>query len=127
MIDLCAIRKLQTSLRNFEENLKQQTGLSFNDALLLCAVNKGIGEPSALAKELELSPSRLTRILDSLEARKLVERTLSILDRRSLTVALTEEGQAMVQNYSCCEICIPDDLKFTQTATTNEEEPWQNT
>ena len=114
MIDLCAIRKLQTSLRSFEDQLKKQTGLSFNDALLLCAVNKGIGEPSALAKELELSPSRLTRILDSLEARGLVERTLSILDRRSLTVALTEKGESIIQNYSCCEICIPEDLQFTQ-------------
>ncbi|MGE4454401.1 MAG: MarR family winged helix-turn-helix transcriptional regulator [Sphaerochaeta sp.] len=118
MIDLCTIRKLQTSLRNFEEQLKQQTGLSFNDALLLCAVNKGICEPSALAKELELSPSRLTRILDSLESRKLVERTLSIMDRRSLTVALTEAGSEMVQTYSCSELTLPSELQFTQSATT---------
>ena len=39
MIDLCAIRRLQTALRTFEEELKAKTGLSFNDALLLCAVN----------------------------------------------------------------------------------------
>jgi len=115
MIDLCAIRKLQTSLRNFEDQLKQQTGLSFNDALLLCAVNKGICEPSALAKELELSPSRLTRILDSLENRKLVQRTLSIMDRRSLTVALTETGSEMVQTYSCSELNLPNELQFTQS------------
>jgi len=115
MIDLCAIRKLQTSLRNFEDQLKQQTGLSFNDALLLCAVNKGICEPSALAKELELSPSRLTRILDSLEKRKLVQRTLSIMDRRSLTVALTETGSEMVQTYNCSELNLPSELQFTQS------------
>ncbi|MGH0054310.1 MAG: MarR family winged helix-turn-helix transcriptional regulator [Sphaerochaetaceae bacterium] len=121
MIDLCAIRKLQTSLRSFEEQLRQQTGLSFNDALLLCAVNKGVCEPSALAKELELSPSRLTRILDSLEKRKLVERTLSILDRRSLTVALTDAGREMVQTYSCSEISLPNELEFTQTSPAKEE------
>lgn len=115
MIDLCAIRKLQTSLRNFEDQLKQQTGLSFNDALLLCAVKKGICEPSALAKELELSPSRLTRILDSLEKRKLVQRTLSIMDRRSLTVALTETGSEMVQTYNCSELNLPSELQFTQS------------
>ena len=118
MIDLCAIRKLQTSLRSFEDQLKQQTGLSFNDALLLCAVNKGICEPSALAKELELSPSRLTRILDSLESRKLVQRTLSIMDRRSLTVALTESGSEMVQTYSCSELNLPNELQFTQSPNT---------
>lgn len=118
MIDLCAIRKLQTSLRYFEDQLKQQTGLSFNDALLLCAVNRGICEPSALAKELELSPSRLTRILDSLENRKLVQRTLSIMDRRSLTVALTEAGSEMVKTYRCSELNLPSELQFTQSPNT---------
>ena len=117
MLDLCAIRRLQTSLRTFEEELKRQTGLSFNDALLLCAVNKGIQEPGALAKELELSPSRLTRILDSLEGRSLIKRSLSSADRRSLTVSLTEQGTAMVQTYSCSEICLPEDLAVTQATT----------
>ena len=114
MIDLCAIRRLQTSLRVFEEELKQQTGLSFNDALLLCAVNKGVTEPGALARELELSPSRLTRVLDSLEARDLVTRALSDTDRRSLTVSLTSGGEAMVKEYSCSEITLPEELHFTQ-------------
>lgn len=114
MIDLCAIRRLQTSLRAFEEELKQQTGLSFNDALLLCAVNKGVTEPGALARELELSPSRLTRVLDSLEKRALIARSLSDSDRRSLTVSLTSGGEAMVKEYSCSEITLPEELHFTQ-------------
>ena len=117
MIDLCAIRKLQISLRLFEEELKKETGLSFNDALLLCAVNKGVYEPSALAKELELSPSRLTRVLDSLENRKLIIRELSSSDRRSMKVSLSESGREMVENYSCSGITIPLDLEFTQNKT----------
>jgi DNA-binding MarR family transcriptional regulator len=114
MIDLCAIRRLQTSLRTFEKHLKDETGLSFNDALLLCAVNKGVTEPGLLAKELELSPSRLTRILDNLEARELARRELSSLDRRSILVTLTEKGKQMVEQYSCSEITLPADLEFTQ-------------
>lgn len=114
MIDLCAIRKLQTSLRAFEKHLKEETGLSFNDALLLCAVRKGIAEPGLLAKELELSPSRLTRILDSLEKRDLTRRELSPLDRRSMLVTLTTKGKQMVEQYSCSGITLPADLEFTQ-------------
>jgi DNA-binding MarR family transcriptional regulator len=114
MIDLCAIRKLQTSLRAFEDQLKEQTGLSFNDALLLCAVNKGIVDPGGLARELELSPSRLTRVLDSLEQRGLVSRSLSDSDRRSLVVSLTSRGEQKVEHYSCSEIAIPEELAHTQ-------------
>ncbi|MBI9096647.1 MAG: MarR family transcriptional regulator [Sphaerochaeta sp.] len=114
MIDLCAIRKLQTSLRAFEKHLKEETGLSFNDALLLCAVNKGVEEPGLLAKELELSPSRLTRILDSLESRDLIKRELSSHDRRSMLITLTQKGKQMVEKYSCSGITLPADLEFTQ-------------
>jgi DNA-binding MarR family transcriptional regulator len=114
MIDLCAIRELQNSLRAFEKHLKEETGLSFNDALLLCAVNKGIVEPGLLARELKLSPSRLTRILDNLVNRDLTRRELSLLDRRSMLVTLTQKGKQMVDTYSCCEITLPTDLEFTQ-------------
>ncbi|HOE89074.1 MAG TPA: MarR family transcriptional regulator [Sphaerochaeta sp.] len=120
MLNLCAIRRLQSALRSFEERLKDETGLSFNDALLLCAVEKGIVEPSALAKELDLSPSRLTRVIDSLEGRSLVQRTLSITDRRSLVISLTEAGEELVLAYNCCELQIPEELAFTQ------EESWQH-
>ncbi|MDT4762707.1 MarR family transcriptional regulator [Sphaerochaeta sp. PS] len=82
--------------------------------MLLCAVNKGIAEPGLLAKELELSPSRLTRILDSLESRDLTKRELSSLDRRSMLVTLTEQGKQMVEHYSCTGLILPADLEFTQ-------------
>jgi DNA-binding MarR family transcriptional regulator len=115
MVDLCSIRKLQTAIRNFEDMLKKETGLSLNDALLLCAVRKGICEPSLLAKELELSPSRLTRILDTLESRNLIDRCVSETDRRGVTVALTQEGTELIGRYSCSDLSIPDELAFTQT------------
>ncbi len=119
MLDLCSIRKLQTAIRTFEENLKKETGLSLNDALLLCATRKGINEPGALAKELELSPSRLTRVLDTLEKRDLIVRKVSQTDRRGISVSLTEAGQELIGNYSCSGIQVPEELKFTQTEQNN--------
>ncbi len=114
MLDLCAIRKIQTAIRRFEETLRSETGLSLNDAMCLCGVRRGVTEPGQLARELELSPSRLTRILDDLERRELVRRTLSDEDRRSLTVSLTEGGLKLIERYSCTDIEIPRDLAFTQ-------------
>jgi DNA-binding MarR family transcriptional regulator len=114
MIDLCSIRKIQTALKRFEDGLKAETGLSLNDALCLCSISKGIQEPGLLARELELSPSRLTRILDALEGRKLIVRELSNTDRRSLSVLLTKSGEKMVNTYKCSGIEIPEDLAFTQ-------------
>ncbi len=114
MLDLCAIRRIQSAIRKLEDTLREETGLSLNDALCLCSVNKGISEPSQLARELELSPSRLTRILDDLEKRKYIARRLSDADRRSITVALSPRGKTLIERYSCTEFEIPQDLAFTQ-------------
>lgn len=115
MIDLCGIRKIQNALRRFEETLKAETGLSLNDALCLCALHKGIREPGRLSSELELSPSRLTRILDGLESRGLITRALSNEDRRGIVVTVTDQGNRLIEKYQCAKIEIPEALAFTQT------------
>ena len=110
MIDLCSVRKIQTALRRFEETLKEQTGLSLNDAMCLCAIEKGFTEPGKLADRLELSPSRLTRGLDSLEARKLITRTSSKDDRRGVVVSLANEGLRIIERYKCADVELPKEL-----------------
>lgn len=114
MIDLCSIRNIQTALKRFEVTLKTETGLSLNDAICLCSISKGIQEPGLLSKELELSPSRLTRILNDLEERKLITRKISDSDRRGISVQLSKQGEKIVNTYKCSGIEIPSELAFTQ-------------
>ncbi len=114
MIDLCAIRKLQTALKAFEDRLKEETGLSMNDAMCLCAITKGIREPGSLARELELSPSRLTRILDDLETRGFVDRRESEKSRRHTETRLTERGRELVARYRNAGIELPEELAFAK-------------
>ncbi len=114
MVDLCSIRKIQVALRRFEESLKEETGLSLNDAMCLCAIEKGYAEPGLLAVQLELSPSRLSRVLDSLEARNLIARNVAEGDRRNITVSLTKAGTRLIAKYKCAEVNLPAELAFTQ-------------
>jgi len=114
MIDLCSIRKIQSAIRQFEDALKEETGLSLNDAMCLCAIERGIGEPGQLAIRLELSPSRLTRVLDGLDSRKLITRRISDSDRRGIAVNLTKQGEKIIEKYKCADIELPDALAFTQ-------------
>lgn len=107
MYDLCDIRQLMVDLRHFEQTLKEQTSLSLNEALCLCQTGKGANEPGMLARELELSPSRLSRILESLEQRGLLERNTSPADRRSVSLNLTAAGQEVVEQLHCTRIDMP--------------------
>ena len=109
-MDLCKIRKLLLDLKHIEEEIEKKTGLSLNEALCLCGTSKGICEPSKLAKEMELSPSRLSRILESLEKQDLIDRNLSAGDRRSILIALTTSGKEMVEALHCTDIEIPNHL-----------------
>jgi len=117
MLDLRSIRKIQSALKRFEDNLKTETGLSLNDALCLCSINRGIQEPGLLAQELDLSPSRLTRILNDLDERKYITRKISDGDRRGISVLLTRQGEKIVTTYKCSGIDIPEELAFTQKET----------
>jgi DNA-binding MarR family transcriptional regulator len=47
----------------------------------------------------ELSPSTLTRVLDNLERKLLVVRSLNPADRRSFQVALSDEGRQLLDAY----------------------------
>ena len=49
-----------------------------------------------LAKKLSLSPTSLTRVLERLESRQLVDRSIDREDRRRIWVSLTPEGRNML-------------------------------
>ena len=114
MTDLCSIRKIQNAINRFEATLKEETGLSLNEAMCLCCITSGILEPGRLARELGLSPSRLTRILDNLAERKMIKRAISKSDRRTVVISLTKPGKKIIEAYKCANIEIPSELAFTR-------------
>lgn len=117
MIDLCSIRRVQTALRRFEQTIREKTGLTLNEAFCLCTITSGILEPGQIAKELELSPSRLSRVLDALEGKVLITRAISREDRRNISVTLTKRGTELVNKYKTSGIELPQELIFTQMGT----------
>lgn len=111
MYDLCDIRQIIVDLRHFEETLKKETNLSLNEALCLCQTGKGANEPGTLARELEISPSRLSRIIEALEQRGLLERSISTTDRRGVSLNLTSQGVNVVEQLHCTQIAMPKHIE----------------
>jgi len=106
-IDLCSIRRIITDLKDIEEAVRRQTDLSLNEALCLCQHGKGICDPSSLSKEMGLSPSRMTRILDSLSDKGYIERLPSEQDRRSVSLKVTAQGSIMTDTLHSISLEIP--------------------
>lgn len=111
MYDFCALKKLVVDLRRFEQQVKVQSGLSLNEAICLCQIHCGTTEPKKLAKTLEVSPSRLSRILDSLQDRSLLMRDIACDDRRTIVIRLTEKGRQITQSLDQLDIPMPHSIK----------------
>lgn len=77
-------------------SLSTAYGLSMGEApvLDLLAREQGGTSPSELANRLGYTRSRMTRILDALEAKGFVTRTGDPTDRRRVIVLVTEKGRS---------------------------------
>ena len=62
----------------------------------------GTAGVTELARAAQLNPGAMTRLLDKLEARGLIERFAVPSDRRALDIRLTEAGTAIWQDINQC-------------------------
>jgi len=69
--------------------------------------------PSKLAKQLDITRARMTRILDSLEKKGLVVREQDPGDKRRMMVSITDEGRERAKNEYASSIRAMD--KFIET------------
>lgn len=108
----------------FDKN--SNLSLSFNDFLILEALfdNPDIHQRN-LAKILVRSVANLSRELDRLEKRGLVERTVDVKDRRTVkTLKLSEAGQQVYQK--ACETCVKQVENIENVFTQKEYETFMN-
>jgi DNA-binding MarR family transcriptional regulator len=63
--------------------------------VLIIASQFDVDTPAELCRHLSLDSGSMTRMLDRLEQKQLIERTRSATDRRQVQLALTAEGKAI--------------------------------
>ncbi|MFA6846221.1 MAG: MarR family transcriptional regulator [Sphaerochaetaceae bacterium] len=108
MLDFCALRHLLIDLQNVQYSLEKESGLTFQQASVLCALKQGYQDGTTLAREMKLSPSRMTRIIDSVVEKGLVTRTESKKDRRTLILSLTLSGGQRLELLEKSDVAFPE-------------------
>ncbi len=101
---LCIIHSVQQAVRTYEAALKEKIGISLNEGLCLCAVREGYREPAAIAAQLALSPSRLSKIFEDMETKALITRSINKDNRRNISVNLTEKGTELLTKLDSSDI-----------------------
>jgi len=108
---LCALKDLLRSITQLEEAIQATYHISLTEAMVLCAIDGGCRYAHDLAEDVGLSPSRLSRIIASLERKGLLEREQNREDRRHWQNRPTEAGKAILTHMKTEGIDIPPALE----------------
>lgn len=76
--------------------------LTFSQFITIKKLADGIASVTDLARAADLNPGAMTRLLDKLEARGLIERVADPGDRRALHIHLTQAGTAIWRDIDQC-------------------------
>lgn len=104
---LCRVRDLQRAIAEFGGRFRQAFGLTLDEGMLLCSLERaGRMTAGELAVALGLLPSKVSKVIASVEARGLVERSVGEPDHRQMLVSLTGEGRVLIGRVKA----VPPDL-----------------
>ncbi|MCE7032708.1 MarR family transcriptional regulator [Lysobacter sp. GX 14042] len=97
-------RQLRDAMWARMESELQAAGheLTFSQYITLRHLATGATGITELARAAELNPGAMTRLIDRLEARRLVERSADPSDRRAVQVTMTAAGAALWKDVDHC-------------------------
>lgn len=87
------MRELMKALSDFETQLMQAHGVTLNEAMALCAMSEESVTASVIAERTGMRPSHTSKVISSLEGKRLVARKLSKQDKRQMYLSLTASGR----------------------------------
>lgn len=94
---LCKIRDVFRAIAEFEGRFEQVYDLSLNEGMLLCTLqNRSSLTSGEIADALGVSASNASKVIRSVERKKLVVRQIGREDKRQMFFVLTPEGKERI-------------------------------
>jgi DNA-binding MarR family transcriptional regulator len=78
--------------------LEQQQGIDLRLYYILHTIDNGAIHPGAIAQEMKLPNSLVTKHLDQLAQKDFLERSIDSQDSRRIRISLTEKGRAIMNS-----------------------------
>ena len=99
METLCKIRDVYRAIAEFEVQFTQMYDLSLNEGMLLSTLlNTPKLTSSEIAEALGLSASNTSKVIRSVEGKKLITRLIGKEDKRQMRFSLTTEGKNRISD-----------------------------
>lgn len=107
LTDLCSMKDALLKINMLERRLRSQFQVTLNESLCLCCVSLFDLTAGDLARELGLSTSRISRVLNSLEQKKLIVRSFAEEDRRAVRLEITQHGNTVLEELKNAGFTFP--------------------
>lgn len=101
MKNLCSLRDIYRTIRDFEIKFQQDHGLSLNEGMLLCSLKEQTYSSSEIAEALGLTNSNASKVLKSAEDKGYIERIIGKDDKRQMYFAITSSGLNKLAEIKC--------------------------
>ena len=105
---MCRVRDIYRAITELENNMEAAYGLNLNEAMLLCNLSdKGSMTAGEVGDCLGLTQSNASKVIRSLEKKKLRQRTLDKTDKRVMHFQLSKAGEERLEGMDCHSITLP--------------------
>ena len=105
---MCRVRDIYRAITELENGMEAAYGLNLNEAMLLCSLSdKGGMTAGEVGDCLGLTQSNASKVIRSLEKKKLLKRTLDKADKRVMHFQLTKAGEAKLEGMDCQNMTLP--------------------
>lgn len=108
------MRDIYKAISVFETEFEKVYGLSLNEAMVLCSLEEAVGEgltSTTIAERTEMTSSHTSKVIRSVEEKKLIKRAIGEVDKRQMYFCLTDSGRERLDMVSHEEIQVPELLK----------------
>lgn len=108
MENICRLRRIFSTVYKLERNIKKRFGITANEIMVLCLLNAIKLSAGELSREMGISESRMSKIIDSLEKKGYIQREINKEDKRKMMFSITEKGKEKVKEFAESDIELPD-------------------
>lgn len=118
---LISLRQVIRAIDIHSKQLSRESGLTGPQLIVIKKISELDGPMAKqVAQEINLSPATVTSIIDRLEARNLVKRQRSQIDKRKVELYLSDAGKVLLQDA-------PKPLQDHFIKRYHSLEPWEQT
>jgi len=103
---LCKIKTVFKKIHEFEQNLQTMHNVTINEAMVICCLSETKKSSGGIAKETEISLSRTSRVLLSLEQKGYIKRSLGDKDKRQMMFVLSASGKIKLAEINSLNVDI---------------------